>query len=111
MPPLTEADRQWIRYGLTDLLDDLEHADDNGEAAVIANYAWRVEGEATLKLNDLWSATGKWLLRGLRDYSPAVAAEWLAAQADQYTILDYGRRLLARHGGLLLRGTTRKVKD
>lgn len=41
-PPLTEADRRWVRYGLTDLLDDLEHANNDGETTVIGVFAWRM---------------------------------------------------------------------
>ncbi|MFE9693611.1 hypothetical protein [Micromonospora sp. NPDC005806] len=61
-------------------------------------------GKAALKLNDHWSRTGKWLLRELREFSPGTAAEWLAVQGNPDAILDYGRRLLARHGGPLFEG-------
>ena len=35
--PLTEAERDRFRYGLTDLLDDFTHATDPGERTVIAS--------------------------------------------------------------------------
>ncbi|GAB7042869.1 MULTISPECIES: hypothetical protein [Catenuloplanes] len=38
--PLTEAERDRIRYALVDLLDDHAHAADPGERAVIAATLW-----------------------------------------------------------------------
>lgn len=103
-PPLAEADRQRIRYGLTDLLDDLAHATDPGERSVIAAYAWRSAGEATLSLNDRWTGAGKWILRELRQFDPDTAARWLAAKENPQSIMDYARELLAQHGGPLFEG-------
>ena len=39
-PPLAEPERRRIRYGLTNLLDDLAHASDPGERTVVAAHAW-----------------------------------------------------------------------
>jgi hypothetical protein len=72
----------WLRYGLTDGLDDLRHATDPGERAVIAAGLWTGTAEVALSLAGRWVSTGKWLLRELREYDPAFADRWLAAQAD-----------------------------
>lgn len=103
-PPLTEAERDRIRYALTDVLDDLVHATDPGELTVIAECAWRTAGEHTLNLAGRWTGSGKWLLRELRQWDPAVASQWLAAHNDPAAIAAYARRLLDTHGGPLFEG-------
>ncbi len=103
-PPLTEAERDRIRYALTDVLDDLVHATDPGELTVIAECAWRTAGEHTLSLAGRWTGSGKWLLRELRLWDPAVAGQWLAAHNDPAAIAAYARQLLDAHGGLLFEG-------
>ena len=103
-PPLTPAERDWGRYALTDLLDDLLHADDPGERVVIADCAWQAAGDHTLAFAGRWSGSGKWLLRELREYDPDMAARWLAAHGDPEAIAAYVRDLLDRNGGPLFEG-------
>ncbi|MBB5868317.1 hypothetical protein F4553_001696 [Allocatelliglobosispora scoriae] len=103
-PARSEAERDWARYGLTDLLDDLVHATDEAERTVIAAFAWRAAGDLTLGFADRWTGTGKWLLRELRDLDPAVADRWLAAHGDPEAIAAYIRELLDRNGGPLFEG-------
>ena len=103
-PPLTEPERRRIRYGLTDLLDDLAHASDAGERTVIAACAWRSAGEATLRLNGRWTGGGKWILRELRDFDPETAARWLASMGEPSKIAEFVTDLLTGHGGPLFEG-------
>lgn len=103
-PPLTDEERDRARYGLTDLLDDLAHAADPGERAVIAAEAWTAAGGCTLRFAGRWIGSGKWLLRELRSFDPVLAEQWLAAQHDPAAIADYIDRLLERHGGPLFEG-------
>lgn len=103
-PPLTPAEREWGRYSLTDLLDDMVHAHDPGERVVIAECAWQAAGDHTLAFAGRWSGSGKWLLRELREYDPDMAARWLAAHGDPEAIAAYVRDLLDRNGGPLFEG-------
>jgi len=103
-PPLTPAERDRGRYGLTDGLDDLLHANDPGERVVIADCLWQAAGDHTLAFADRWSGSGKWLLRELREYDPDMAARWLAAHGDPDAIAAYVRDLLDRNGGPLFEG-------
>jgi hypothetical protein len=103
-PPLTEEERDRARYGLTDLLDDLAHAADPGELAVIAAAGWTSAAECTLSFAGRWSGGGKWLLREMRELDPAIAEQWLAVQHDPAAIAGYINELLARNGGPLFEG-------
>jgi hypothetical protein len=100
-PPLTGAERDRLRYLLTDLLDDLTHAVDPDERTVIAATLWTETGRAALTFAGRWLSTGKWLLRELREHDPALAARWLAARDDPGPLAT---RILAEAGGPLFDG-------
>ncbi|GIJ43978.1 nucleotidyltransferase [Virgisporangium aliadipatigenens] len=100
-PPLTDAERDRLRYALTDLLDDLTHATDAGERAVIATTLWSETAQAALAFADRWAGKGKWLLRELRVHDPALAAEWLAAREDPTPVTT---KILEGAGGPLFEG-------
>lgn len=102
--PLTPAEREYARYGLTDLLDDLVHAVDPGEKTVIAATAWTATAEQGLAFADRWAGNGKWLLRELRDLDRGFADRWLAAHGDAEAIEAVGREVLDRAGGPLFDG-------
>jgi hypothetical protein len=103
-PPLTDGERDRARDGLTDLLDDLAHATDPGELAVIAAAGWIAAAECTLSFASRWSGGGKWLLREMRELDPVLAQRWLAAQHDPAAIGTYINELLERNGGPLFEG-------
>jgi hypothetical protein len=79
-PPLTAAARDRLRYALTDLADDLTHATDAGERAVLTSTLWLEAARVALAFAGRWLSSGKWLLRELRDLDPELAARWLAAR-------------------------------
>ncbi|XVU20752.1 nucleotidyltransferase domain-containing protein [Actinoplanes sp. CA-054009] len=99
-----KQEKDWIRYGLTDLLDDLEHAADPGERLVIATALWTESARAALSLAGGWLGGGKWLLRELRALDPALAERWLAARDEPAAL---AAELLDRHGGRLFEGYSR----
>jgi hypothetical protein len=101
---LSDHERAWTRYRLTDLLDDLTYATDPGERAVIAVTSWVAVAEAALSLAGHWTGNGKWLLRELRDLDAEMSRQWLAAQRDPDAIAALIHRVLARHGGPLFDG-------
>ncbi|GIJ59244.1 nucleotidyltransferase domain-containing protein [Virgisporangium aurantiacum] len=100
-PPLTGAEHDRLRYVMTDLLDDLIHAVDAGERAVIAAALWTETARAALAFAGRWIGTGKWLLRDLRELAPDLAAEWLAARDDPRPLAE---RVLGGAGGPLFEG-------
>ena len=102
--PLTPAQLEAARYGLTDLLDDLVHATDLGERRVIAAALWTDAAHRALIAGNRWNGTGKWLLRELRDHDPELADRWLAAEHDPAAIEAFARDVLDRLGGPLFDG-------
>jgi hypothetical protein len=104
--PLSPAQRDRIRYGLTDLLDDLTHATDPGERRVIAATLWSDAGHQALAAGGCWNGNGKWLLRELRALDGGLAERWLRARDDEAAIAAFAREVLDRLGGPLFDGFT-----
>lgn len=102
--PLTGPERDWCRYALTDLLDDLTHATDPAERTVISAAAWTAVAERALALADHWTGTGKWLLRELRDHDRDLADRWVAAHGDVSATTTLVQQVLDCHGGPLFEG-------
>jgi hypothetical protein len=101
---LTAAERDYARYGLTDLLDDLAHAVDPGEKTVIAATAWTTAAQQALAFAARWVGNGKWLLRDLRELDLELADRWLAAFGDPAAIDSVAREVLDSAGGPLFDG-------
>ena len=59
-------DLNLMRYGLTDLLDDLADVGPGPEAGAVAVAVWRATAELAVASADAWNGTGKWLVRELR---------------------------------------------
>lgn len=72
-PPLTPAQRDRARYGLTDALDDLAHATDPTEVACLKADVWRDTALLFLQLRRHWIGAGKWLAREVVDCDPGFA--------------------------------------
>jgi hypothetical protein len=64
--PVPAEDLELMRYGLSDLLDDLTDVGPGPEAAAVAIGVWRATAELALAHAETWSGTGKWLVRELR---------------------------------------------
>jgi len=63
--PVEAGDLGLMRYGLTDLLDDLAGATPGLEATAVALSVWRETAELALACAGTWHGTGKWLVREL----------------------------------------------
>ena len=107
-PPLSPPERDRLRYGLTDLLDDYAYAVDPGERGVIASVLWLETARAALAFAGCWVSGGKWLLRELREFDPALAAEWTAARDDPAPLAT---AVLAGAGGPLFDGYRAQAPD
>ncbi|MFI1994992.1 nucleotidyltransferase domain-containing protein [Actinoplanes sp. NPDC020271] len=99
--PPTREQHDWMRYRLTDGLDDLHHATDPGERTVIATTFWTRVGEAMLSLGGRWVSSGKWLLRELREHDPILAERRLSARDDPAALV---KEVLENAGGPLFDG-------
>jgi hypothetical protein len=102
--PLPEDERRRLRYGLTDLLDDLAHGHDPAETVAITATLWRATAELALSSARHWLGTGKWLLRELRDLDAGLAARWVAAHGDPARTAALAAAVLDRAGGALFDG-------
>ncbi len=100
-PPLSDEERDKMRYWLTDLLDDFTHVVDPGERTVIAAALWTETGRAALTFAGRWISGGKWLLRELRELDPAWADRWLAARDEPAALAT---EVLTHSGGPLFDG-------
>ena len=103
-PPLTPAELDRRRYGLTDLLDDLAGSSDPGETAVICWNVLCETAELALLLARGWLGSGKWLLRELRAADSRLADELIAAREDPGGLEVLADRVLVRAGGRLWAG-------
>jgi hypothetical protein len=64
--PMAAEDLELMRYGLTDLLDDLADAPSGPEAAAVAVAVWQETAELALAVAGTWQGSGKWLVRELQ---------------------------------------------
>lgn len=103
-PPLERAELDRCRYGLTDLLDDLDGSSDPGETAMICWYVLCETAELALLILGSWLGSGKWLLRELRAADPALAEHLIEARDDPARLANLAGDVLARAGGRLWAG-------
>jgi len=103
-PPPEQAELDRLRYGLSDLLDDLAGSTDPGETVVICWNVIVASAELALLLAGCWLGSGKWLLRELRAADPALADELIAARDDPGRLAGIADSVLARAGGRLWAG-------
>jgi hypothetical protein len=105
--PLTRAELELRRYGLTDLLDDLAGSKDPGETAVIRWQVFTEAAELALLTAGNWLGGGKWLLRELRAVDRDLADALITALQDgrrQAELAELAEQVLARAGGRLWDG-------
>jgi PhnB protein len=106
---VSAAELAGLRYGVTDLLDDLRGATDPAEVAFVAVGLVDALGGLALVAGGGWSGTGKWLGRRLREHDPAlhedlVAGLRAAASGDGGPLAATAAGVLDRVGGPLLAG-------
>ncbi len=103
-PPVSQAELDANRYGLTDLLDDLTGSVDPGETVVICWSIVTQAAELALLTSEAWLGSGKWLLRELRQAEPTLADELIAAREDPARLAAIADGVLDRAGGRLWAG-------
>jgi hypothetical protein len=102
--PLRDADRDSMRYALTDLLDDLVDARDPAVAAAVGSATWEAAAHLLLAADGRWWGTGKWLVHELREYD--------AAHATAYALrLHAGLAAAVGGDGVLLAVVAEEILD
>ncbi|GAA2139268.1 nucleotidyltransferase domain-containing protein [Nocardioides koreensis] len=108
--PLAAAERDALRYGLTDLLDDLAGGGDPPARTAVAVHTWQAAGELLLAAEGRWSGTGKWLVRELAAYDAEAGSAYAsrldaglraALDGDPGPLTQVADEVLARCGGRL----------
>ncbi|MFG2334203.1 nucleotidyltransferase domain-containing protein [Streptomyces sp. NPDC048604] len=111
-PPATEAELEDVRYGLTDLLDDLAGCADPGERLCVVMEIARRTGELLLLTHGGWLGGGKWLARRADQADPGFSArleEAVRAALDGRTerLVALAEEVLGRAGGRFWEGYRR----
>lgn len=104
--PLHEREWVWMRYLITDALDDLRTARSPEERAATAAALYDTLGNAYLRRRGRWSGKGKWLPRLLREtdagfgerFVQAFDAVWRCGDVTQLRLL--AEEALTPFGGL-----------
>jgi predicted nucleotidyltransferase len=106
--PVPADDLELIRYGLSDLLDDLSDDRPPAEVTAVAVSVWSATAELALAGAGSWAGTGKWLVRELADLdarggtrlcADLDAALRQAVAGDTTPLRGLADQVLARHGG------------
>jgi hypothetical protein len=82
--PLAADEIMGARHELTKLYDDFTSSPSRVESLLLGADLAYVALEFVLNFNRQWMGDGKWAVRALRDYSPALADEFLCALEDFY---------------------------
>lgn len=108
--PLSQGETEHQRYGLTDLIDDLEGAEYN---AYLAFYVYEKATRFLLAHDRAWQGTGKGLEAAVAEWAKTRPEpwtrwrqDWQAAWdgADQIAVVRLARRALDHCGGPLWEG-------
>lgn len=108
--PLDGAERDTMRYVLTDLLDDLEGCGDDGELPFIAGAVLVQAAQLALAAAGAWGGIGKGLQRSLVAHEPDLADQLVAAHREvvaggaREPLRDVALDVLGRVGGRLTEG-------
>lgn len=109
-PRLSDAEREVLRYALTDVLDDLLGTVDRAEGLFIAHEVAEASAKLLLLINNHWIGRGKWLIRALRRFDEQGAQRLEAALSAYYRTEDksglvaFARSTLEQAGGPVFEG-------
>jgi len=109
-PPLSPKDRDALRYGVTDLVDDIRAPRSRDELTAAGAKLFEALANAYLRTRGLWSATGKSIPRALKRADAALCDRYCRSFDDLFTRGDGGavialaEELLGPDGGFLFDG-------
>jgi predicted nucleotidyltransferase len=111
--PLSDADRDSMRYGLTDLLDDLADSTEPVITAAVAFTTWEAAARLLLAADGRWWGTGKWLVHELQEHDAAHGTSYAlrlhaglaaAVERDPVLLAVVAEEILEGAGGRLWEG-------
>lgn len=115
--PLTQRAIDRMRYSITDLIDDLMGSVKPEESFFIANALAEESVRLLLLRNRRWLGKGKWVLRALRRFDPAIEERLSGALAlfcstgSKDELLAFANGVLEPVGGRLFEGYYDSGKD
>jgi hypothetical protein len=109
-PALTPEDDRKLRYGITDLLDDMRDSRSYAELIATGGQLYEALADYYLRKNGLWSAKVKSIPRVLERADSDISLrygesfETLFRCGDASAVIVFAEELLQTHGGLLFEG-------
>jgi hypothetical protein len=115
-PPHDDGAFAFLRYHVTDLLDDLRGDPDGEESRFVVDDLVRATAELFFAMAGAWRGKGKWLLRELREADPGFADDLVTAVGahgggDAGPLIAVVERVLAASGGPLFDGYRASGKE
>lgn len=111
--PWTSEENRVVRYGITDILDDMRDPLSNAELLASASQLYPMLADYYLRSNGFWSAKGKSIPRTLKRESPEMSSMFIEAfdqlfkKGDASIVIDLAEKLLLPDGGLVFAGDKR----
>jgi hypothetical protein len=108
--PLSPTQIEDLRYAVTDALDDFVGCEDPAEGVFIAAALAKAASDLVLLTSGQWIGAGKWVLRALRRFDLAMAADLHRALRDQarygdkQPLIAFAGEALERAGGPMFEG-------
>ena len=115
--PWSTEEVKYKRYEITDLVIDFESSTDRGEDLCIAQSLSFVLHEFVLRTNGYWIGKGKWMMRALKRYDPALADRFISVFDQFYQtgnkkdLTAFANHLLQAEGGRLFDGFSAGNKE
>lgn len=109
-PSLSQQDLERLRYGITDLVDDIRDPRSREELVGTGAQLFEALANYHLRARGFWSAKGKSIPRALRRADAALCVRYCRSFADLFTngdaraVIDLAEELLGPGGGLLFEG-------
>jgi hypothetical protein len=108
--PLTERELLMKRYAITDLIDDMQEPRNQAELTATGIRLFEELANFYFRANNLWSASGKMIIRKLKQADPLLAKQFqnafekLFVTAKQKECIELAESILKPFGGFLFDG-------
>ena len=109
-PKISKQKLDQMRYGITDLINDLRDPRSKEELTATATELYNALADFYFRANGLWSAKNKGVPRVLRKNNPKLCVEYcesfeeLFAEGNQQKVIKLTEKILEPHGGFLFEG-------
>lgn len=109
-PKISKQKLDQMRYGVTDLINDLREPRSKEELTATATELYNLLADFYFRANGLWSAKNKGVPRVLRKNDPELCEEYcesfeeLFAEGNQQKVIKLTEKILKPHGGFLFDG-------